>query len=567
MRQILTFVSLLLGLCLWSLTPLLAQIPNFSPIPVEFIITTEDGTETSYQYASMSDFGVPLTQTVSGPLVWAYDGMGDSLMCNPGGDDLTGKMVLIRRGDCFFSLKIWHAQELGALGVIIVNHTPNSQGGGLVNMAGADSADLVRIPAIFITWDDGEIIRQRVEAGENVTATFAVRSLTGAMGAYTYHMPMNHVKPLDSLQVSFFNTDLDNPIPSLDLNMVIKGPDGQEVVNETVTTSVDTASFATAYFSTFVPTELGEYEIIYSNSLNSEVLTRKFVVTDYTFAADNNNIVDWIAPSDESFQTNGLVYDFGNFYYTGAEPDIATHMTFSLANPQDLFTGFPDADNFQIRLYDADPDGDGVVPNATTYDELNPNGDAVIVGFAEYILTGEEQPYDMLTVEFIEPAELNPNGIYLLMVQYNGLNAGLGIAPKYAYGGNDPVPGLGECVFTDRLYTGGWSGDWKGVIRLHLDGFTPTSTRDLPALRIDQVQLSPNPAREVLQVELRLDHPVAEAETYLTDFNGKLIRSAKHQVFQNGTFEVAVNDLPAGTYFLKVVTDQGWRTKKFVVAR
>lgn len=556
-----TFTSLLFLTLLGSFS-LMAQIPNSSPIPVVFSVNATNGFQGVYAYSSMADFGDTLTQTVSAPLVWAGD---DSLGCNPLTEDLSGKIALIRRGDCFFSLKIWNAQAAGAVGAIIVNHTYNADGGGLVNMAGADSADLVNIPAIFITRDDGEIIISELDGGAEITATFEVRPFGSPLHAYSYHTPQSGIVPMNDIGVTYTNLSDTDTLPSLTLTADITDPNG---VTTTLTQdltdvgplTVNTVTFADPY----LPDAVGEYNVVYSNSNDSNTIERKFVITDYTYAQDNNDIVDWISPGEQGFIDDGYRYDFGNFYRTGDQEQIATHMTFSLANPGDLYTGDPEADLFQIRLYDADPDGNGEVPpDADSYDALDESGGgAVIAGFVDYALNGTEQPYDMLTVEFDEPVILGANKIYLLMVQYDGINAAVGIPPQYAFGGDDPVAGgLGEAVYTDRFYTGGWNGDWKGVIRMHLDGFTDTKE----PLDKSKISLAPNPVSDVVRLSLSLENLAPQVDVRVIDFMGNLVETHQLENVKQGTYSFDVQNLAAGTYFLSVSTPEGFRSKKFVV--
>ncbi|MFN8498215.1 MAG: S8 family serine peptidase [Anaerolineae bacterium] len=103
-----------------------------------------------------AEFGQPIT-TLIGPDLYMpiekVDTTGSTLACGdpnnniPAGS-LTGKIALIQRGSCNFSLKVWNAQRAGAVAAIIYN---NAAGGDtLINMAaGAHAAD-VTIPSAFV---------------------------------------------------------------------------------------------------------------------------------------------------------------------------------------------------------------------------------------------------------------------------------------------------------------------------------------------------------------------------------------------------------------------------------
>lgn len=81
--------------------------------------------------------------------------------------DLTGKVALIKRGDCAFATKVLNAYEKGAVGVIVWNH--ESGGDTFVDMyLGFQSP----IPAVFIWNSYGNILNEMLSQGEEITAEF-----------------------------------------------------------------------------------------------------------------------------------------------------------------------------------------------------------------------------------------------------------------------------------------------------------------------------------------------------------------------------------------------------------
>ncbi|MFT5125131.1 MAG: hypothetical protein ACI9TH_001623 [Kiritimatiellia bacterium] len=79
--------------------------------------------------------------------------------------EIAGKIALIDRGECFFTEKVKHAQDAGAIAVIVANH----QGENLVRMAGADAS--IVIPSVFIRQSAGEAIKAQLALGETVEVT------------------------------------------------------------------------------------------------------------------------------------------------------------------------------------------------------------------------------------------------------------------------------------------------------------------------------------------------------------------------------------------------------------
>lgn len=76
--------------------------------------------------------------------------------------EMSGKVALIQRGGCEFDVKIDHAEEAGAIAVIVYNNA-----GDPVVMNG--SADLVDIPAVMIGQADGNLILEELDADSDVS--------------------------------------------------------------------------------------------------------------------------------------------------------------------------------------------------------------------------------------------------------------------------------------------------------------------------------------------------------------------------------------------------------------
>jgi hypothetical protein len=98
---------------------------------------------------------------VSGNLVVAVDGTNQpNLVCESVANaaEVAGRIALIDRGECFFTVKVKNAQEAGAIAVLIVNNEDQ----GLPPMGGSDAT--ITIPSAGITKADGELLKQALEA-------------------------------------------------------------------------------------------------------------------------------------------------------------------------------------------------------------------------------------------------------------------------------------------------------------------------------------------------------------------------------------------------------------------
>ncbi len=81
------------------------------------------------------------------------------------GNNISGKIALINRGNCPFVQKALAAQAAGAIGIIMVNNAP----GAVIIMGGTDNT--ITIPAVMITDVDGAILAAQLVASAVFTAT------------------------------------------------------------------------------------------------------------------------------------------------------------------------------------------------------------------------------------------------------------------------------------------------------------------------------------------------------------------------------------------------------------
>jgi hypothetical protein len=86
---------------------------------------------------------------------------GCSALANPSA--VAGKLALIDRGGCNFTVKVKNAQNAGAVGVIVANNVT----GAVIQMGGGDST--ITIPSVMVTLTDGATLKSQLTAGENAT--------------------------------------------------------------------------------------------------------------------------------------------------------------------------------------------------------------------------------------------------------------------------------------------------------------------------------------------------------------------------------------------------------------
>lgn len=80
---------------------------------------------------------------------------------------LSGKIGLIERGNCNFTVKVKNAQNAGATAVIIYNDSAN--GDAIGNMSGTDAT--INIPSVLISNTEGEYIKTLISVNTTVNVT------------------------------------------------------------------------------------------------------------------------------------------------------------------------------------------------------------------------------------------------------------------------------------------------------------------------------------------------------------------------------------------------------------
>lgn len=130
-----------------------------------FIVESPAGLAGDYAF-STADFGPLITNPIIGDLA---EGISLSTApkkgCTPlDGSDVSGKIVLIDRGDCFFEEKAKNAEAAGALACVICNNEA-----GLVNMSGIDTIPDPDIPTIMIGRTDCAKLRTALQSGGGVS--------------------------------------------------------------------------------------------------------------------------------------------------------------------------------------------------------------------------------------------------------------------------------------------------------------------------------------------------------------------------------------------------------------
>ena len=135
--------------------------------PVQVVVNTPVVIAASYPGVAAGFGPIFSLSGLPGDLQLVDDGVapgGDGCTASTAGS-LTGKIAVIDRGSCEFSLKALRAQEAGAIGVIVVNNVA----GPAASMGPGANGAAVTIRALMLSQADGNLIKAQLPApGVNV---------------------------------------------------------------------------------------------------------------------------------------------------------------------------------------------------------------------------------------------------------------------------------------------------------------------------------------------------------------------------------------------------------------
>src|SRR5690606_27173226 len=201
-----------------------------------------------------------------------------------------------------------------------------------------------------------------------------------------------------------------------------------------------------------------------------------------------------------------------------------------------------------------------------------------IVGIASYTFTAEDDAatdpnHRFEATEFLnlenpdqEDIILEPGSRYIAAVEYTGTSAELihNMSERITY-----YPALGSDQYSTMIYdysvnrwfTGGLGSGVVAVLGMDVN-VVMTPTEEL--LSDSEVQIYPNPTSDYIRIDMDLQRP-QQVNVYLTDVSGKMLKMTDRSNFVNGTIEVDVQSVPAGTYFLNITSPDGMKTEKISV--
>jgi len=533
------------------------------------------------------DFNIPNT-FVQGELMLVEDGSAGTNAqghpisqegCNPLTNDLTGKIAVIYRNTCNFSVKAFNAQTAGAIGVIIVNRDPEVIAMG----AGTDGAN-VTIPTVMLTALDGAALVNEMANGAvvvfignkvgqfaNDAAIYSDGAMISKSTGVLSQLAQNGSEFGFDIGVQLFN-DGSAAQNNITVNAKVTNPAGTEVYNNTITV----ASLAAADSVYLYPGETqsfpafslnsypaGRYTLTYTVGLevNDEfptdnVITSDFVVNDSLFSYSALNSVNNLPSGTGGYQPGTLnasyavcsVISDANASRIGAE-GIYFALVTNAADSIDL-TG----EEIALNLYEWGDVFTDLNDANLAFNVLTP------VAFGYYYYPSNLAD-SMVYGAFETPVLLENNKRYLACAQTVNLDVFFRYDTDIDYTRN--VNNYLQPLFpvdADGTYSaGGFGSDNAPAMAIKV--FNAAELGVSEATMIEGVAY-PNPAVENVTISMKAE---GNANITMTDVAGRVVLS-KAANLVNGKTDLNIAALNAGVYIVNVVLENG-KTAQFNVVK
>ncbi len=441
--------------------------------PMQFLVNGPAPISGEMNYGYPVNFGPTTISTVTGDLEWGYSGPNDSLGCTTITTNLTGKVALIRRGACNFSQKVYESQLQGAVGCVILNNAGTYE----ISNMNVGSGGPITIPSVFLSFNDGEQLLSVLNLGNTVNVSFFVPTVNDAVLSFAKNTPLSQIIDLTNMRTDVYNNGT-AAVNGVTATLDISNPIGAiSSYSATIPTISASSEANVAFPGVYTPTMTGVYTGVFKSSLNpSDSVIRTFVISNNTFALDNNNIsnAQGNAESEAGFAGNSFIAERGAIYRTGASGFNGTSITstFALEN-----AGAYLGEAFTLLLYQA-PAG-GFTGSETDYSTF------LIVGGAQHIITVADTLtiHTLITdtlvnlINTVNLNTLNANTEYMLVIKYQG-NGSIVAPPRYSTTHNEQLLWISQTVYTNQLFMGGWIDSPQPILRLRLNDCTASTSTD-----------------------------------------------------------------------------------------
>jgi hypothetical protein len=316
--------------------------------------------------------------------------------------------------------------------------------------------------------------------------------------------------------------------------------------------------------NTFVPDQLavGTYNIGYAISSDSSdfnsldnVVTRQFAITDSTFTND-------AGATNASRPAGNPDYMLGNMYTmanTGTD-DWRVHTAYFSA-AKNAADGPLEGSQVTAYIVELADTINADLSNLSD-DALFANSGLSVVGLGSYTFPVGAASYDDFYVPISNfttggsGVSLKSGATYFLLIEYAGAsnvifaanqaidNGALGIG----YNGANWFTGFAESAI---------------VARMDISLYTSANAVELTNASLN---VFPNPASDYINLDIEFDE-ATDASVFITDMTGRLVKSQVLGTITQERATIDVSDLAAGTYMVRLSTNEGFKVQRVVIAK
>lgn len=489
-------------------------------------------------------------------------------------NDVAGKIVLLYRydgasdNDCYAGTKVLNAQNAGAVGVILVNRDNSVYG-----YNGTDDGPLTSIPFAFITKDDGAIIRERIEAGEDVVAFIGNK-----LGLYADDAGIvNRTTMAPTISATTIQTALDDTEFGFEIGTTIYnyGANTQSAVMITATVDgpggtwsetsgpfeIETGDSIEVYtggveelpYFSFATYPAGNYTLTYSVDLGTydestfdNTLSYNFVMNDSMISyckmdeESNQFIINRVTRAGTSIFSPCMAFENQNAGRIGAEglyfmAETAWNMDFPI-----------EGEEMGLILYKWQDDFDDLDDPDFAFSDFDEIADGTYI-----FQDGEES--EIVYGAFDEPVLLENNQRYLACLQVWNPNIWIAYNSQVDYARNVARDRQPLCpIIVDSDFFGlGFGEEMAPAMGLRV--FNADELKIEEPLTELGVNIYPNPSNGLLNVVFT-GKEFSTKTIQLTDMSGKIVQKIIATGLMN---QIDVSDLTSGQYILVIEGENG----------
>lgn len=496
--------------------------------------------------------------------------------CNPLINNLTGKIAVIYRNTCNFSIKAENAQTAGAVGVIIINRDPE-----VIAMGGGTAGVNVTIPVVMLSSTDGAALVAAMSNGpvvvfmgnkQNLYQTDGGSAQSDVMisryGSIPQTMANNGYTFDPGLQVYNFGSVAHD----FSINAKVIGPTGAVVYDNTVgpvnILSADTLSIFNGNTYSFPPVSLSSW------SIGKYTLTYTIDIPGFTDSASSDNVYvsnfnvtnDVLSLASQDETTSAVL--------SNSFPSNATSAYQVCMKLQDVY---PTANSgveglyFSIQSPNDTVDGEEVIGEifewndtwvdlsngfaSLTFDNLNQVG-----GFT-YDYSGNGSNEQVVYAAFPTPVALLDDQRYLVCVSTSNPEIGFGFDKTLNYEANVSI--YSQPVLAMKIDNIDWYSGWSGGTNAAAIGVKVINNVGVDENATLNASAYPNPANDLISIVV---NAIGNAQLTVTDVAGKVAMSASLNLAA-GQDNVNIAGLTAGLYIFNVTLENGKTTQFNVVKK